>query len=80
MDLGKNEVFQTISFEVGIKDDGIVLKEEKSNSEVRYEAFEQILKRKAYFVFFMKKTEKLYLPIKQLSQVSEQILSSKVTK
>jgi hypothetical protein len=74
--LMKWEYYKTIEFQLEATEDKLFLKEEKSESQTEYSKFENIVKRKQYFMFRVQKGLKIYIPINQLSAKTVEILSS----
>ncbi len=72
--------FKTTQFELEVTHEKLIMKSEKSLSESEYSEFKKIAKRPNYFVFWITKGLKIYLPFKNLQQESVAILDQKLTR
>ena len=65
--ISKHDSFKNIQFEIGLIPDKLIIKEDKSRSEIELSKLHKVLKRKTYYVIAVQKGMKIYLPLNQLS-------------
>ncbi|MBQ4822780.1 YcxB family protein [Aquimarina sp. MMG016] len=72
--LTKNSWFENFDLDYSIEPEKIIIKSDKSKSELDYSELDKILKRKSYFALKTKSKQGIYLPIKSLNQAEVKIL------
>lgn len=71
---------KTVKFQLEAAPDKLIIKEDRSESQIDYSKFESIVQRKHYFSLRVQNGLKMYLPIKRLSERTVKTLAEKEKK